>query len=87
MLRAELKRIDHQLHRWLDGINPFFLSNVFLENIVLQSSGHFLPVGALLLRHNQIHRQQNRRRRVDRLGNCYLLKRDLVEQDFHVGER
>ena len=46
-----------------------------------------LPVRALLLGDDQIHREDHRRRRVDRHRRRDVGERDAVEQPLHVGER
>ena len=45
------------------------------------------PVGALLLRDGEIHREDHRRRRVDGHRRRDIAERNPVEQPFHVGER
>ena len=87
MVRTELKGIDHQLHRRANWIDPFFLSDVFFEDVVLQSSGNLFPVGALLLGNNQIHSEENGGWRVNCLRYRSLLERNAVEQNFHVRQR
>ena len=52
-----------------------------------ESRKFFFQAAPSLLCHYQIHGQQNRRWRVDRLGNGGSIKWNLVEQDFHVSER
>ena len=56
VLRTELEGIDHQPHGRRRRIDVFLLRDVFLENIVLNGAGNFLPVRALLLGDDQIHR-------------------------------
>ena len=46
-----------------------------------------LPVCSLLFRDGEIHREQHRRRRVDRHRGGDVRERDPVEQPLHVGER
>ena len=45
------------------------------------------PVDRLAFGQHQIHREQHRRRRVDRHRRRDVAERDAVEQRFHVGER
>ena len=45
------------------------------------------PVGTLPLGHHQVHREDHRRRRVDRHRRRDVGERDAVEQRLHVGER
>ena len=86
-LRSELKRVDHQAHRRRRRIDVFLLRDVFLENVVLNRAGNFLPVCALLFRDDQIHGPQHRRRRVDGHRDRGLFQIDAAEKNFHVFER
>src|SRR5439155_561096 len=63
--RAEFKSIDHQAHGRRRRIDVFLLRDVFLEDVVLNGAGNFLPIGALLFRHRQVHGPQHRGRRID----------------------
>ena len=42
---------------------------------------------ALLLRHGDVHRDQHRRRGIDRHRRAHLVERDAVEEQFHVLDR
>ena len=66
LLRAEGKHVGDQPHRRTRRIDVFLLRDEFLEDVVLDRARQRLPAGALLLRHHEIHREQHRRRRVDR---------------------
>ena len=87
VLRAEFESIDHQPHRRFRRIDVLLLRDIFLENVVLQSTGDFLPIGALLFRDRQIHRPDHRRRRIDRHRSRHIGERNLVEQHFHIRQR
>ena len=87
VLDAEFEGVDHQPHRRLRRIDVFLLRDVFLEDVVLQRAGEFLPVGALLFRDRQIHGPDDRRGRIDGHGGGDVGQRNLVEEHFHVGER
>ncbi len=65
VLHGKFKGVDHQTHRRLGRVDVFLLRDVFLEDIVLQSAGKFIPVRALLFRYGKIHRPDDRRGRVD----------------------
>jgi len=49
----ELESINHQPHRRFGRIDVFLLRDVFLQDVVLQGTGDFLPVRALLFRYRQ----------------------------------
>src|SRR5215813_266737 len=86
MTRAKLESISNEFHRRTNRIDPLFLSNVLFQNIVLKSSRNLLPVCALLLGYDQIHRQKNRRWRIDRLGDSDALQGNTIKQHFHISE-
>jgi hypothetical protein len=44
-------------------------------------------VDPLLLRHRQVHREEDRRRRVDGHRGRHLAEGDAVEEGLHVGQR
>ena len=87
VLRAELERVDHQPHGRLGRIDVFLLRDVFLEDVVLQRAGEFLPVGALLFGDGQIHGPDDGGGRIDGHRGGDVGERNLVEEHFHVGER
>ena len=86
-LGAELEGVDHQPHRRRRRIDVFLLRDVFLQDVVLDGAGNLLPVRALLLGDRQIHRPQDRCRRVDGHRDRGLLQVDAVEEDLHVLQR
>ena len=74
----------------IDGrgrINVFLLRDVFLENVVLDGAGNLLPVGALLFRHDQIHRPEHAGRRIDGHRGGDVFEADAVEENLHIFER
>ena len=85
--RAELKSIDHQAHGRPRRIDVFLLRDVFLEDVVLNGAGNFLPIGALLFRHRQVHGPQHRGWRIDGHGDSGLFQIDAGEQYLHVFQR
>ena len=54
--------------------------DVFLQDVVLDRAAQFFGRDALLLAHRDVHRQQNRRRRVDRHAGADLVRAESVEQ-------
>ena len=87
VFHAELERVDDQAHRRFGRIDVFLLRDVFLEDVVLQRAGNFLPVGALFFGDGEIHRPDHRGGRIDRHRGGDVGERNLIEQNFHVGER
>ena len=84
--RAESDRIHHQAHRRLGGENVLLLRDVLLQDVVLCGARDLLPVGAVLLRHCQIHRPDDGRGRVDGHRGSDLLERQPGQQGLHVFE-
>src|SRR5260370_39633137 len=87
MVRAEVESVDYQLHRRADWIDPLLLRNVLLENVVLQGARNPFPIGPLFFGNYQVHCQEYRSRRIDRLRNRYILQWNAFKQDLHVRER
>ena len=65
-------------------INVSAARDVFLQNVVLNRSRKPREIGALLLRHGEIERQQNRGRGVDGHGGGDAFERNSLEEHFHV---
>ncbi len=86
-LRAELDHVGNDPHRGSRRADPFLLRDELLEHVVLDRAADLLPRHALALGHDQIHRQQNRCRAVDRHRGADLVQRDAVEQPGHVMDR
>ena len=55
VLDCELEGVDDEPHGGLGRINVFLLRDIFLEDVVLQRAGDFLPIGALLFRDREVH--------------------------------
>jgi len=87
VLDAEFERVDHQPHRRFRRIDVFLLRDVFLQDVVLERAGNCLPVRALLFRNGQIHRPNDRGRRIDGHGGRDIRQRNFIKEHFHVGER
>ena len=83
---AELKSVDHQAHGRLGRIDVFLLRDVFLQDVILQRAGNFLPVRALLFCNREIHRPDHSGGRVDGHGSGDVAQGNLVEEHFHVGQ-
>ena len=83
---GKFKGVDHEAHRRFGRIDVFLLCDVFLEDVVLQSAGKFLPVRALFFRDGEIHRPDDRGRRIDGHRSRDVGERNFVEEHFHVGE-
>ena len=86
-LGAKLEGIDYQPHRRRRRIDIFLLRDVLLENVVLNRPRNLVPVCPLLLRHDQVHRPQNRCRRIDGHRDCGLFQVNPAEENFHVFQR
>ena len=77
-----MSRID-----WRGGKMYSFCAMNSLRMSFWMRPGEGLPVGPLLLGDHQVHREDHRRRRVDRHRRRDVAERDAVEQPLHVGER
>ena len=84
---AEREDVGDEPHRRPRREDVFLLRDEFLEDVVLDRAGDLLPVGALLLGHHQVHREDHRRRRVDRHRRGDVAELNAVEQRLHVGQR
>ena len=85
--RRVLDGVSHEPHglpRWVDVL---LLGHEFFEDVVLNRSRKRFPSGTLLLRDNEVHRPENRRRGRNRHGRRHISERDSVEQLLHVGKR
>src|SRR5438552_9365025 len=58
-LRAKLNRVHDELHRRSRRIDPLFLSDVLLEDVVLDGAAYLLPIRALLLSDSKKHREDH----------------------------
>ena len=86
--RRERKLVGDQPHRWTRRIDVLLLRDVLLQNVVLQRSGYVAAdVDSLALRHREVHREQDWRRRIDGHRRRDLAQRNAGEQSLHVGER
>ena len=85
--RAEREDVGDEPHRRTRRKDVFLLGDELLEDVVLNRARQRLPAGALLLGDDQVHREDHRRRRVDRHRRRDVAERNAVEQRLHVGER
>ena len=61
--------------------------DVLLQDVVLDRPAEAIEPRALLLGHGDVHREEDRRGRVDRHRRRHLFERDPVEEPFEIGER
>src|SRR5262249_5956951 len=87
MFAAELERVDDKLDGWLWWKAVGLLRDVFLKNVVLNRATQLLPIDALLLGNDEVHRPKNGSRCIRRHRRADLIKRNTFEERFHVGER
>ena len=85
--RAPLDHVAEQPHRRIDREAPLLLRDVLLEDVGLDRAAQ--PVGrhAVLLGRDDVEREHDRRRRVDRHRDADLAEVDPAEQRLHVIER
>src|SRR5690606_28465247 len=76
---------DPERRRRREDVRP--TRDVLLEDVVLDRAVQLIWRDALLFRHRDVHRQENRRGGVDRHARRNLVQRDAIEQGFHVGQR
>src|SRR5208282_5742213 len=85
--RAELDHVRHHSNRRTRRRNPFLLRDKLLEHVVLDRAAHAIPRHALPLRHDQVHREQDRRGTVHRHRGADLVERNPIEQPHHIVNR
>ena len=87
VLGAILKNVRDEAHGRARREDVSAACRILLQNVVLDRALELVCRHALLLRHGDIHREEDGRRRVDRHGRGDLAEVDLVKEDFHVSER
>ena len=87
VLRAEGELVRDQPHRGARREDVLLLGDVFLQDVVLERAADPLPRRAVLLGDREVHRQRDRRRRVDRHRRRHAAEVDAVEEHLHVPER
>ena len=60
--------------------------NILLENVILHRAAQLIDRHTLLLAHRNHHRQQDRRRRVDRHADTHFVQRQAIEQNLHIAQ-
>jgi hypothetical protein len=85
-LRAKRKYIGDESHGWRRRENVRAARHVLFENVVLDGAAQLVHIRALTLRHRNVHRQQNARRRVDGHRSRNFVQRNLVEQLLHIAD-
>ena len=81
---AEGDQVRDQAQRVGGRVDVGPASDVLLEDVVLDRAADLGPRYALLFRDGEVHREQDRRRRVDRHRGRHLAERDAVEERPHV---
>src|SRR5262249_34182802 len=84
---AELDRVGDEPERRARRPDPRTPADVLLEDVVLDRPPQLRPVDAALLGCGDVEREDDRRGPVDREARADGIERDLIEQDFDVGER
>ena len=84
VLRRVFKRVDHELHRGLDRVNPFFLCDVFLENVVLQGARDLVEVSfSVFLRRPDTSQGRSEPERLLSVKRLHC-QRNAVEENFEI---
>ncbi len=86
-LRAVREQIRRQPHRRLRREDVVPARDVLLQDVVLHRAAQLRRSDALLLRHQLVQQEQQRRGRVDRHRRRHLAQRDAAEENRHVRER
>ena len=86
-LRAVGEEIGGEPHRRARREDVVPARDVLLEDVVLHRPAQRSRCDALLLRHQLVEQEQQRRGRVDRHRRRRLVEGDPAEQDLHVGDR
>ena len=82
--RAEAEDLGDEREDRLGRIDVRAARDVLLEDVVLDRAAQLRARDAALLGDDDVHREQRRRRRVDRHRRRDLVERDPVEQHVHV---
>ena len=84
---APREEVGDDAHRRARRIDVRAARDEFLQDIVLNRSGNFPQVRALLLSDSGVKHEKNRGSRVDRHGRRYAVQGNAVEERLHVFER
>jgi hypothetical protein len=82
--RTELEDIRDDPHRRLRRVDVRIASDVFFQHVVLDGSPQLRAIDTLLVTDGDIHRQQDRSRRVDRHTGGDFIKRNALEDSLHI---
>jgi len=85
--RAELHHVDDDADVRTRREDPFFLGDVFLENVGLQRAAQLCTRNALALRRRDVFGEGDRGRPVNRHRRRNLSEVDPVEEHLHVAHR
>ena len=83
---AILDGIGDQAHGWLGRKDPGSPGHVFFQNVILDCPPQFIRSNPLLLRHQDIHSQDDCRGGIDREGGAHAVELDPVKDQFHIIE-
>ncbi len=87
VLAAELDGVGDQPHGGLGREDVFLLSDVLLEDVVLDGAAEFVHRHALLLGGGDVHGPGDRRRGIDGHRGGHFAQGDAVEENLHVTQR
>ena len=87
VLRAIFERVGDEPQRRGDRENEIAARGVLLEYVVLQVAADLGEIGALLFRQHDVHREYDRRGRVDHRADEGVLELDALEYRFPVAQR
>src|SRR5688572_2091031 len=86
-LGAERHDVRDQPHRGARRVDELLLRDELFQDVVLDGAAQRRPRHALPLGDDEVHRQQHRRRRVDRHRGRHRPQVDALEERLHVGQR
>ncbi|CDD48410.1 uncharacterized protein BN800_01406 [Bacteroides sp. CAG:875] len=87
LLRSVFKDVGNNLHGEGRRINISVAHHEFLQNIVLDGSGHFFQFGPLFQSRIDVERHDGKYRPVHGHGYRHLVQRNTIEKHLHVFQR
>ena len=87
LLRGELEDVADDPHRRLRRVDVGVADHELFEDVVLDRAGELLGLDALLLRRDDVEREDGQHGAVHRHRHRHLVERDAVEQLAHVVDR
>ena len=87
LIAAELHHIDDHAHVRTRGKDPLFLGDIFFEDIGLQRAAELGARDAFVLRRDDVLREGDRGRTVDRHRRRDRAHVDALEEHLHVAHR